>query len=105
MAETEKRDILDAVSNVPFPAKKEDLLQGARDNGASDEVIAALREMPPEVYKSRSEVAASVRNPTDDDVPDSPGQRNEQRRRHKKSGLAQHQREAPKPPVEDELDR
>ncbi len=104
---TEKREILDAVSTAPFPADKDELLRAAEDNHAKPEIIDALRAMPPETYESKSEVASSVRlrPEDDDDVSDSPGQRAAQARRDTRGGHAQHQREAPKPPVEEELDR
>lgn len=98
-----------ALRDADFPASKEDLVQVAQSAGASGEVIAALRAIPPVEYANRDEVARSVPVDVAAEQPDvSPGQRGEQareRRHHGGQRLSQYQREVPKPAVEDELDR
>jgi len=49
-----------ALSGVDYPASKEELVDQAEHNGAPDEVVAALRAVPPVDYANRSEVLASV---------------------------------------------
>ncbi|NSC24938.1 DUF2795 domain-containing protein [Streptomyces albus subsp. chlorinus] len=102
-AHTTVEEILSALDDVDFPADKDTLVRAA--SGASDEVRAALRAIPPEEYANREEVARSVRVDPDSDLDRSPGQRAEQARRGGRPGQSQHLREAPKPPVEEELDR
>ncbi|MER7663576.1 MULTISPECIES: DUF2795 domain-containing protein [unclassified Streptomyces] len=105
MAHATVEEVLGALKNVDFPADKNQLLDEARSTGASDEVISALRGIPPETYDNREEIARSVRTDPDSDLGLSPGQRGEQARQGGKPGMSQHLREVPKPPVEEELDR
>ncbi|WP_326691886.1 MULTISPECIES: DUF2795 domain-containing protein [unclassified Streptomyces] len=102
-AHTTVKEVLAALDDVDFPADKDELLRAA--SGASHEVCAALRGIPPEEYANREEVARSVRVDPDSDLDLSPAQRAEQARQGGRPGQSQHLREAPKPPVEDELDR
>jgi hypothetical protein len=60
MAHVSTDEVLSALRNVDFPASKEELLRAAREAGASDEVIRALRAIPPVEYANRNEVARSV---------------------------------------------
>ncbi|KRV48437.1 hypothetical protein AQ490_04060 [Wenjunlia vitaminophila] len=105
MAHTNVHDVLGALKEVDFPADKDALLTAARRAGASDEVLKALRGIPPEEYGNRQDVARSVRVDADSDLRHSRAQRAEQARGHGRQGLSQHLRDVPKPPVEDELDR
>ncbi|WP_055490900.1 DUF2795 domain-containing protein [Streptomyces sp. TP-A0356] len=105
MAHTTVPEVLDAIKDVDLPADKEQLVEAARRAGASDEVIKALRGIPPEQYNSREEVARSVRVDPDSDLGHSPAQRAEQAREGGKPGLSQHLRDTPKPPIEEELER
>lgn len=105
MAQTTVREVLGALSDVDFPADKDDLLRAARDAGASHEVITALRGIPPEEYTNRRDVARSVRVDPAADLDYSRAQRAEQARQGGRHGQSQHLRRAAKPPVEEELDR
>ncbi|OEU96629.1 DUF2795 domain-containing protein [Streptomyces oceani] len=104
MTETTTKDVIRAVTDVSFPANKDELLRVARSNDASPGVLAALREMPPEEYANRDEVARSVRTAPDADRPHSAAQRAEQARKGGKPGLSERLRDAERPPVEEELE-
>jgi hypothetical protein len=108
MAHVTSDEVIRYLGDVDFPAGKEDLLRAADAAGAPQEVLGALRAIPPEQYANRAEVARSV--PTDPaaDLHPSPAQRAEQARERRHRGphpVSEYQREVPKPPVEDELDR
>nr|WP_241267298.1 DUF2795 domain-containing protein [Streptomyces scabichelini] len=94
-----------ALKGATFPADKDELLRAARVAGASDEVLTALRGVPPEEYTNKEDVARSVRVDPDSDLNLSASQRAEQARQGGKPGQAQRLRSVEKPPVEDELDR
>ncbi|GAA2592813.1 DUF2795 domain-containing protein [Streptomyces axinellae] len=102
-AHTTVKEVLAALDDVDFPAGKDELLRAA--SNAPQEVYAALRGIPPEEYANREEVARSVRVDPDSDLDLSPAQRAEQARQGGRPGQSERLREAPKPPVEDELDR
>lgn len=104
-AHTTVEEVLAALDQVDFPADKDELMRAASQAGASGEVGVALRGIPPETYANREEVARSVRVDPDSDLDRTPGQRAEQARQGGRPGQSQHLREAPKPPVDEELDR
>jgi hypothetical protein len=100
--------VLKALRNVDFPASKEELIQVAIRAGAPEEVIHALRAIPPEQYASRAEVARSVPVDIAEELGLSPAQVAEQAREQHRYGpqhLSQYMREAPKPPVAEELEK
>lgn len=49
-------DVTKHLKGVQFPAKKNDLIERARDNDADDNVIAAIEEMPEEEYQDMADV-------------------------------------------------
>ncbi|MFK4148673.1 DUF2795 domain-containing protein [Streptomyces sp. NPDC004065] len=102
---TSARDVVNAIKDVDFPAGKEELVEAASRAGAPQEVVKALRGIPPEQYANREEVARSVRVAPDSDLGLSPAQRAEQAREGGRHGQSQHLREVPKPPVQEELER
>ncbi|MEU0742247.1 DUF2795 domain-containing protein [Streptomyces sp. NPDC006134] len=102
---TSAREVTDALKDVDFPAGKDELIDAARKAGASRDAVAALRGIPPESYANREEVARSVRVDPASDLGTSPAQRGRQARAGGKPGQSQHLRDAPKPPVQEELDR
>ena len=104
MAHTDVNQILRAITDATFPAGKEELLRAAQAKEAPPEVLTALREMPPEQYQNKQEVAQSVRTDPDSDFPHSAAQRAKQAGQHK-PGVAEQLRDAPKPPVDEELDQ
>ncbi len=96
-----------ALRDVHYPAGKEELLRAAEDAGAPEDMIRALRAIPPEVYRNREEVARSIPGDPAEELDVTPAQRAEQareRRRHGGEHLSQYLREVPKPPVEEQLD-
>lgn len=105
MAQTDVQHILHAITDVSFPADKEELLRVAEESDASPEVLKALREMPPEQYENKNEVARSVHTDADSDQPHSAAQRAKQASQHGKTGMTQQLRDADKPPVQQELDK
>lgn len=102
---TSAREVVDALKDVDFPAGKDELVDAAREAGASQDAVAALRGIPPENYANREEVARSVRVDPASDLGASPAQRARQARAGGKPGQSQHLRDVPKPPVQEELDR
>ena len=51
----------DALTDVDYPATKDDLLAAARRNAPDDEEVAAvLRSLPPETYANGNEVIRSA---------------------------------------------
>ncbi|MFI5685267.1 DUF2795 domain-containing protein [Streptomyces sp. NPDC051636] len=105
MAHTSVPEVLGAIKDVDFPADKDRLVTAARSAGASEEVVKALRGIPPEQYTSREDVARSVRVDPDSDLGYNATQRAEQAREGGKPGLSQHLREEPRTPIQEELDR
>ncbi len=96
-----------ALRNVDYPAGKQELIRAAKAAGAPEELIRALRAIPPEVYRNREEVARSIPGDPAEELDVTPAQRAEQareRRRHGGEHLSQYLREVPKPPLEEELD-
>lgn len=105
MLRTDVAQVLHAVRDVDFPAGKRELVEAAMAAGAPGDVVAALRGIPPEQYRNRTEIAHSVRLDPASDLGLSEAQRAEQAREGGKPHLSQYLREVPKPPVEDELSR
>jgi hypothetical protein len=101
---TNARDVMAALDAVDFPAGKDQLIDAARQAGASEEVITALRGIPPDQYDNREQVGRSVRVDPASDVGLSPAQRAEQARKGGRPGQSQHLRDVPKPPIQEELD-
>ena len=52
--------VLSYLPDVDYPADKDTLLTAARRHSAPDEVLKAIRAIPPVDYRSREEVARSV---------------------------------------------
>ncbi|OON81884.1 DUF2795 domain-containing protein [Streptomyces tsukubensis] len=104
-AHTTLKEVLGALDAVDFPADKKALLSAAQEANASEEVIKALQGIPPEEYGSREDVAHSVILDADSDLDRTPGQKGQQARQGGKPGLSQHLRDAPKPPIDEELEK
>jgi hypothetical protein len=107
MAHVTVDEVVEALRSVDFPATKDQLIQAAQAAGAPDEVIRALRAIPPVEYRNRSEVARSVPADLVAELGISPGQRFEQIReahRHRPQHFSAYARDVPKPVVEQELD-
>ncbi len=86
VASTTTSQLRQCLSDVNFPANKQDLLDAAGRNGCDADTIRALRGIPPETYNNAAQVAASV-TIADHDVRD--GDKAAARRTHTKPGLAE----------------
>ncbi|MEU8472484.1 DUF2795 domain-containing protein [Streptomyces sp. NPDC029006] len=101
-AHTSVPEVLDALKDVSYPADRDRLLTVAREAGASDDVVMALRSIPAEEYGGREEVARAVR---DSGPGHATAQRAPQARHAGRPGIAQHLRDEPKTPIHEEFDR
>ncbi|MFF2202263.1 DUF2795 domain-containing protein [Streptomyces sp. NPDC058145] len=82
--------MLETLQDVDFPAGKEELVQAAENAAAPDEVVKALRAIPPDEYGNRDEVARSARVDPASDLDLSAAQRAEQAWRGGRPGQSQH---------------
>lgn len=55
-----KQRVLDAIVTVSYPARRDTLVDSAREHGAAADVVAALSALPDESFGSFSEVSASI---------------------------------------------
>ncbi|HEX4817735.1 MAG TPA: DUF2795 domain-containing protein [Nonomuraea sp.] len=53
-------DLQKALHGVDYPARRDDLVQAARDNGAGDAIIRALEAMPDRKYDGPNAVSQAV---------------------------------------------
>jgi len=61
MIELDPRRLWDALTDVDYPASKDDLLAAATRNAPGDEDVAkVLRSLPPETYANGDEVIRSA---------------------------------------------
>ncbi len=60
MGQPSAEEIRSALLDVDYPATKDVLVEGARRNGAGDEVVKTLRALPQESYTGVHEVIRSV---------------------------------------------
>jgi hypothetical protein len=91
---------------IDYPVSKADLLRAAQDAGAPEEIVRALRAIPPEGYANRNEVMRSVPTDSAQELHPDAAQRAEQareQRHHGQQHLSQYEREVPKPPIDDEF--
>lgn len=54
-------EVVDHLTNADFPAHRDDLVRCAQDEGAPEDVVKALRAMPPVQYANKDEVKRSAR--------------------------------------------
>lgn len=89
------------LTDVDFPASKDDLLQAAARNGCDDETVRALRAVSPETYANLAQVLASV---TIADGGIGEADKAAARRSHTKPGRAESAKDIPtESPIVDEL--
>lgn len=102
VASTTPTQLRRCLSDVDFPANKEDLLSAAERNGCDGETVRALRAVPPETYDNVAQVAASVTIADDRDVSD--GDKAAARCTHTQPGRAESAKDIPtRSPIVDEL--
>lgn len=53
-------DVKKFLKMVDFPASRDDIVKSAQDEGAPEEVVKALRGMPPVDYGNKDEVLRSA---------------------------------------------
>ncbi|MGW4467625.1 DUF2795 domain-containing protein [Micromonospora sp. NBC_01796] len=61
-------EVLRYLTALDFPATKDDIVAEAEREGASDDVLRALRAMPPADYGNINEVARSARTNSNPEV-------------------------------------
>lgn len=101
-ADTGMRRLKEILGEVTFPAGKETIVDHATDSGADEEVLRAVRAMPPVEYDRPEEVLRSV--PLDEDTPSTEAERAQQRREHVRGRQATSTTDpGPVNPIEEEL--
>ncbi|WP_243789084.1 DUF2795 domain-containing protein [Saccharopolyspora gloriosae] len=100
---TTRETLQKSLSAVDFPADKEQLVDYARNNGADDGTVSALRAMPPAEYENLTEVVRSVPLDKAEEEGQSDSDKARQDRQNVPPGVAEHQRQAPVNPIEEEL--
>ena len=60
MSQSNPIQIQKYLSGVDYPVTKEQLLEKARDNGAGEDVLAALEKLPERDYNGPNAVSAEV---------------------------------------------
>jgi Protein of unknown function (DUF2795) len=84
-------EVLQHLVDVDFPADKDALVAAAERHGAGDEVVRAIRAVPPVDYRNKDEVVRSLRL---DPAPHrDPGLASEQARQDAQPGIAEHLRD------------
>lgn len=99
---TDRETVKASLSEVDFPASKEDLVEYARDNGVDATTYRALRAIPSATYNNITEVFAAVPLDRESEEGQTDSDKAKQDRRSK-SGLAEHQRRTPQNPIVEEL--
>ncbi|WP_159941727.1 MULTISPECIES: DUF2795 domain-containing protein [unclassified Nocardiopsis] len=98
------RGLQEILGEVGFPAGKDRIVAHARDAGADEELLSALRAMPPADYNEPNEVLRSVPLPRSDTDSSPESARAQHRREHTKPGMAESMKETrPVNPIEEEL--
>ncbi|OMQ16088.1 hypothetical protein A7K94_0204925 [Modestobacter sp. VKM Ac-2676] len=84
-------EVLRHLGDVDYPAGKDDLVAAAQQKGATEDVLRAIRAIPPVDYRNEGEVVSSLR--VDEGPGPVPGQAAEQARYDSKPGIAQPSRD------------
>ncbi|MFD6950305.1 hypothetical protein A6A08_02165 [Nocardiopsis sp. TSRI0078] len=92
------------LGEVDFPAGKDRIVEHARNADADEELLSALRAIPPADYNQPEEVLRSVPLPRSDTDSHPESARAQHRREHGKPGMAESMKETrPVNPIEEEL--
>jgi hypothetical protein len=87
-------EVLTYLEALDFPADRDAIVREAEREGAPEEVVKALRGMPPVVYENKAEVYRSAKT----DIADlSPAEKAERARDIKHQRIAEHERAWPHP--------
>ncbi|MPY80462.1 MAG: DUF2795 domain-containing protein [Actinophytocola sp.] len=84
-----------ALSDVDYPAEKDDLVRTALRAGADTDTVRALEAMPPVSYESETEVLRAA--PLESTQADA--DRAAQRKLHTKPGLSEQDKDIPEHPI------
>jgi hypothetical protein len=87
-------EVLKYLEAMDYPATKEEIVAEAEREGAPEEVLKALRGMPPAVYENKMEVYRSAKTDIADLPPD---RRAEVKRDREHQRIAEHERAWPHP--------
>jgi hypothetical protein len=87
-------EVLKYLEAMDYPATKEEIVAEAEREGAPEEVLKALRGMPPAVYENKMEVYRSAKTDIADLPPD---RRAELKRDREHQRIAEHERAWPHP--------
>lgn len=60
--QTSPASVQKALKDTDYPAEKRDLVEHARQHGASDEVVNTIRKLPNKVYTSAADVDNELEN-------------------------------------------
>lgn len=60
MAKLNPIDLQKALKGVNYPASKDDLIRAAQDNGAADDVMAALKGLGDDHFNTPADVTEAV---------------------------------------------
>ena len=60
MANINPRQVQEKLQGVDYPASKRDLVSKARSEGASQEIIDALNQLPDKHYNSPTEITSEM---------------------------------------------
>lgn len=87
-------EVLKYLQALDYPATKEEILAEAEREGAPEEVLKAIRGMPPVVYENKIEVFRSAKT----DIAElSPAEKAERARDKTHERIAEHERAWPHP--------
>ncbi len=102
MSEDITAAVRDVLVDIDYPASKEILVNAAARRSADQDVLKALRGMPPVEYQNEAEVVASIDRPPTG-AGDALSDKGRRHREHTHAGLAQHMKEGDPTPIEKEL--
>ncbi|GAA3737015.1 DUF2795 domain-containing protein [Salinactinospora qingdaonensis] len=91
-----------ALDAVDYPADKDELVATAQENEADEDTVRALQALPPQDYRSFSEITASVEL-AEESNPATDRGKAQARRHHRHPHLAERDKDAPTNPIVDEL--
>lgn len=107
MNATTLENVREAIDGLDYPASKDAVVEHATQQGAGEKVLGLVRALPVAIYTNREEVLAAIpfhpgSGDEDRDTQDMEDKANE-RRRHTHPGLAEHEKQTPRSPIEDGL--
>jgi len=100
---TDRQSVKQALSSADFPADKDALVEHAQRNSSDEEVLRALRALPPVQYANVGEVLSSVTMDKGTSEGQSDSDKAQEQRYNDNSGLAEHHTETPSNPIVEEL--